>query len=263
MLTLMDGARQTATSSNDTPTAPAVALPDDVDALKQLVCELHDALHRKQRENDQLSHRLQQLLKARFGPRADRLNPNQLILFATEIIEKASEPAPEENRAEKATGKPRSSRNGHGRRKLPADLPRQQVVHDLPDEEKRCPCCGETRVRIGQETSEQLEFEPAKLYVIEHVRPTYACKQCEGNVTTASKPLQPIEKGLAGPGLLAQVITSKFSDHLPLYRQEQIFKRSGQAIPRSTTCGWLASCAALVRPLVERMKTLTLQGLSI
>jgi transposase len=231
-------------------------MPDDVYALKQLVHELHDALQRKQRENDQLSHRLQQLLKARFGPRADRLNPNQLILFATEIIEKASEPAP----VETPKGRPPSNRNGHGRRKLPADLPRQQVVHDLPDDEKRCPCCGEARVRIGQETSEQLEFEPATLYVIEHVRPTYACKRCEGNVTTASKPLQPIEKGLAGPGLLAQVITSKYGDHLPLYRQEQIFKRSGQSIPRSTTCGWMASCAALVKPLVDRMKTLTLQS---
>ena len=113
----------------------------------------------------------------------------------------------------------------------------------------------------------QAEFEPAKLYVIEHVRPTYACRACEEKaadsgpqIVTAAKPLSPIEKGLAGPGLLAQVITSKFSDHLPLYRQEDLFGRSGHSIPRSTTCGWMASCAALVRPLVERMKVLVFQS---
>ena len=235
-------------------TSSAVAIPDDVDTLKQLVHELHDALHRSRRTIETLEHRLGQLLKARFGPRADRLNPNQLVLFATEVIEKASEPAPAVDRKDKT----RSNGNGHGRGKLPANLHRIQRVYDLSEEEKNCPCCGETRVRIGQETNEQLEFEPARLYVIEHVRPTYACKKCEGHVITAGKPLQPIEKGLAGPGLLAQVITSKYGDHLPLYRQEQIFQRSGQSIPRSTTCGWMASCAALVRPLVEYMKALVL-----
>jgi transposase len=257
----MDEARP---SSSPSPSAiPTVAFPDDLEALKQLVRELHEALHRSQRKIETLEHRLQQLLKARFGPRADRLNPNQLLLFATEIIEKASEPAP----AEVGTGKTRSNRNGHGRRKLPADLPRKQVVHDLSEEEKHCPCCGAMRERIGQETSEQLEFEPATLYVIEHVRPTYACRACEAKaaeggpqITTAGKPPQPIEKGLAGPGLLAQVITSKYGDHLPLYRQEGIYGRSGHSIPRSTTCGWMASCAGLVRPLVERMKALVLQS---
>src|SRR3972149_4711246 len=100
-------------------TTPAVAIPDDVEALQQLVRELHEALHRKQRENEQLQHRLQQLLKARFGPRADRLTPHQLVLFATEIIEKASEPA----RTEEAKGKSRSQGNGRGRRPFPKDLP--------------------------------------------------------------------------------------------------------------------------------------------
>jgi len=245
------------------PPSAVALLPEDLSACHALIQELHEALHRKQRENEQLQHRLQLLLKARFGPRADRLNPHQMVLFATEIIEKASEPAP----AEDAKGKSRSKRNGHGRRPFPKDLPRRQVVHDLSEEEKRCPCCGTMRARIGQETSEQLEFEPAQLYVIEHVRPTYACRQCEEKaaeggpqIITATKPLSPIEKGLAGPGLLAQVITSKFGDHLPLYRQEDIFGRSGHSIPRSTTCAWMASCAALVRPLVERMKALILQS---
>jgi hypothetical protein len=120
-MTLMDEARSS--SPHSPSTTPAAAIPDDVEALRQLVRELHEALHRQQRENEQLQHRLQLLLKARFGPRADRLNPNQLVLFATEIIEQASLPAP----TEEAKSKPRSQRNGHGRRKLPADLPRTQV----------------------------------------------------------------------------------------------------------------------------------------
>jgi transposase len=229
-----------------------------MEALKALVRELVDALEKSQRRNEQLEHRLGVLLKARFGPRADRLDPKQLLLFAKEILAEAEKPAPEP--ASPPKPKAPSNGNGHGRRPLPKDLPRKQVVHDLSDEEKRCPCCGEMRVRIGQETSEQLELIPAQLHVIEHIRPTYACKKCEGNVETASKPLQPIEKGLAGPGLLAQVITNKFGDHLPLYRQEDILGRSGYEIPRSTTCGWLAGCAGLVRPLYERMTELVLES---
>lgn len=233
-----------------------LSVPDDLATCQAVIRQLHEALHKSQRENEQLLHRLRVLLKARFGPRADRVDPNQLALFATEILEQVEKPSPKPTAQlrRSSSGKP----NGHGRRRLPADLPREQVVHDLSEEEKRCPCCGEMRVQIGQEVSEQLDIEPAKLWVIEHVRPTYACRRCEGQVRTASKPLQPIEKGLAGPGLLAQVITSKYGDHLPLYRQEDILGRSGQAIPRSTTCGWLASCASLVRPLYERMKELVL-----
>jgi transposase len=243
------------TSSHPAVTSLPPQLPNDVESLKAIVQQLHESLEQARQRNQKLEHQLEQLLKWRFGPRADRLDPNQLTLFATELLEKVEPPAP----APQPKTAP-SQRNGHGRRPLPKELARQQVVHDLSEEEKRCPCCGEMRVRIGEQTSEQLEFEPSKLYVLEHVRPTYACRKCEGNVQTASKPLQPIEKGVAGPGLLAQVITCKYGDHLPLYRQEAILGRSGQSIPRSTTCGWLASCASLVRPLYDLMRTLILMS---
>jgi transposase len=226
-------------------------LPDNVDVLKSLVLELHEALDKTMRENNQLQHRLAMLLKARFGPRADRLDPKQMLLFATEMMEVVDKPASAHQ--PKGPTKDRVHREGHGRRPFPPELPRVSMTHDLSEDEKRCPCCGETRTKIGEERSEQLELEPAKLYVIQHVRPTYACRKCEGNVQTAAKPLQPIERGLAGPGLLAQVITAKFGDHLPLYRQEDILQRSGHSIPRSTTCGWLASCATLVKPLYDLM----------
>jgi len=246
-----------ASSACNSTALPRASLPNDLATCQTLIQQLHEALEQAQRRNRQLEHRLELLLKARFGPRADRLNPAQLLLFAEELLAKAEAAAPAP--APPSAGRP--SRKGHGRRRLPAELPRQQVVHDLPEAEKPCPCCGTLRVRIGQETSKQLEYEPAKLYVIEHVRPTYACPTCEAQaaergpqITTAAKPLQPIEKGLAGPGLLAAVITNKFSDHLPLYRQEAILARSGQAIARSTTCGWLAACAALVLPLYMLLK---------
>jgi len=254
-----------ASSTATTASASPLAIPDDLDVCQALITQLHETLHRKEREISQLEHRLQQLLKARYGPRADRLDPNQLVLFAAELIEEASRPEEsqpaknEEAKNEKAkNGKAR--RRGHGRRPLPENLPRQRVVHDLSDDEKLCPCCGKTRNQISEEVSEQLELIPASLYVIEHVRRTYACKDCQGQLVTADKPTQPIEKGLAGPGLLAQVITSKYGDHQPLYRQEHILARSGANIPRSTTCGWMASCASLVKPLVAYMTALVMQS---
>jgi len=251
-------------SNTCAPTSPpAVELPDDVTALKAIILQQHEAFHQLQHRYEQLEHRLQQLLKARYGPKADRLDPHQLLLFALDMMQEVAPPPKTAHDGASQEKEPPAKRKGHGRKPLPKELPRQQVVHDLTDEEKKCPCCGQMRVRIGQETSEQLEYEPAKLYVIEHVRPTYACKKCEGNVETASKPAQPIEKGLAGPGLLAQVITNKYGDHLPLYRQEHILGRSGHAIPRSTTCGWLASVARLVKPLYELMVAMVLASKAI
>jgi len=150
------------------------------------------------------------------------------------------------------------NRHKHGRQQLPDHLPRIEVEHDLADDEKPCPCCGEVRHRIGREVSEQLEYLPASFKVLRHLRHTYACKRCETTaiepqIQTAAKPPQPIDKGLAGPGLLAYVITSKLGDHLPLYRLEHIFERSGVSIARSTMCAWLQAAGELVQPLVTLM----------
>ena len=141
---------------------------------------------------------------------------------------------------------PSTPSHGHGRRRLPADLPRERVIHDLPEEEKPCPCCGEMRTVIGQEVSEQLDYVPAKLRVIEHVQtqvrlPT-ASQRRRGRARRSPPPRSrssPIEKGLAAPGLLAYVIVSKYGDHLPLYRLERILERHGIDIARSTMCDWM------------------------
>jgi transposase len=182
-----------------------------------------------------------------------------LLLFAELLKTLAPEtPAPQPSPAEpSASPKPT---NGHGRRRIPASVERQQVIHDLPEEEKPCPCCGKMRHVIGRETSEQLDYVPAKVIAIEHVRLKYACPECEKKaaeggpqITVAELPLAPIDKGLAAPGLLSYVMVSKYSDHLPLYRLEKILDRHGIQIARSTMCDWAAQCAEVLDPLYRKM----------
>ncbi|MEW6440661.1 MAG: IS66 family transposase [bacterium] len=200
--------------------------------------------------NEKHKHQLAQLLRHRFGQRADRISSEQLVLWVLEATEDASA-APEKPGPPAASGGPRG--RGHGRRPLPKDLPRKRVVHDVAPEEKICPRCQEEKRKIGEEVSEQLEYVPASFYVIENVRPKYVCVHCEEGVVQGRKPMQAIEKGLPGPGFLAHVVTSKYADHLPLYRLEGIFARHGVEIRRSTMCGWMAYTAELLAPLYERM----------
>jgi len=222
----------------------AGTLPDDVDQLKELVVELL-------RDKAHLQYRLQLLLRQRFGPSAERVDASQLRLFVNELLEQ--DEAEQASAAEsEATVREHSRRNG--RRKLPEALARIRIEHDLTEQERRCPCCGEHRDKIGEETSEQIEYEPAKVHVIEHVRMKYACRKCEGELVTAPKARQAIEKCLTGPGLLAQVAVSKYSDHLPLHRLEGIFKRHGVALNRSTMCDWMRLCAEALLPLATLMK---------
>lgn len=133
---------------------------------------------------------------------------------------------------------------------MPAELPRVQRVYDLSNEEKVC-ACGCALTYIADEKSEQLEIIPAKIYVIEHIKKKYACKQCEDTIKTAKMPTPPIPRSIAASGLLSHVLVSKFQDHLPLFRQEQILKRIGIDIPRATLCLWVIKCAALFKPLMK------------
>lgn len=229
----------------------ASSLPNDVALLQALVLQQSTALEELQRRNDQLAHQLDQLLRRLYGPRSERVDPNQLALFdaGALLAPPEAEPPPESS----SLDKPASRRNGHGRRKLPSHLPRRRINHELPSHQLPCPGCGHQREKIGEETSEQLEYEPASLYVVEHVRFKYACRCCQEQVAAADKPPQPIDKGLPGPGLLAYTAVSKYGDHLPLYRLEEIFSRGGLEISRSTTCGWMRASAELLQPLYQRM----------
>jgi len=123
----------------------------------------------------------------------------------------------------------------------------------FPPQERVCDC-GREKVQIGEDVTEQLEYEPGKMFVFRHIYPKYACSCCKDGVTSAEPAANPIKGGLAGPGLLAYVIVNKFSDHLPLYRQQDVLNRHGIFFARSTLCDWLAQCADLFRPLVELMQ---------
>jgi transposase len=222
--------------------------------------QLLEELQRRTREMDGLQHQLQYLLRRLFGRSSEKVDSKQLLLFNELLQQLAPETPAVEPVAPEAPATSKPNTNGHGRRRLPANLERRQVIHDLPEEEKPCPCCGKMRHVIGRETSEQLDYVPAKLAVIEHVRLKYACPACEANaapggpqIATAEKPLSPIEKGLAAPGLLAYVIVSKYGDHLPLHRLEKILQRHGIEIARSTMCDWAAQCADVLDPLYRRM----------
>lgn len=242
----------------------------DVTAKLQQTKAQHDAvaeqfeitLEEKDRKVAALEHRIKLLLQKIRGSRQERIDPDQLLLFSfqelQELADELEQTANEDPQAEEDETRPRKRRRG--RRRLPKDIQREILRHELGEQERTCPCCGELRCEIGVESSEQLEYIPARWKVIQHDRVKYACKACEENVVIADKPPQPIEKGLPGPGLCAHTVLSKFGDHTPLYRQEDIHSRTGYLIRRSTLCGWLQSLAALSLPLVMRMKHLLLQS---
>ncbi len=242
------------------PSTPTKDLPDDPTFLKQLVVELRQEIESNHRFQEQLQHQLAQLMRKLFGRQSEKLDPNQLKLIFAELqalgLDDGAEDSAEseEEDEEPASESPRRRRRrGHGRRRLPKHLPRKRQEYRLPAKELECPCGG-LLTPSGEEVSEQLEYLPAKMLVIEHARIQYACRQCEESVAIAPKPPQPIDKGLPGPGLLAQVVTSKYADHLPLYRLEGIFKRHGVSLSRSTMCDWVGASADLASPLVDLMK---------
>jgi transposase len=224
-------------------------LPVDVAQCHAMIAELVVKLESQNREVRLLRHELEKLLRWRYGPKREWVDPNQLYLFAAAIMIAAKEAA----QAKPPEESPKPPRPGHGRRPLPPTLERRRVEHDLQPEEKICPECREALRPIGEEVSERLEYVPASLHVIQDVRRKYACpKGC--TVVTASKPMAPIEKGLPGPGLLAHVAVSKYADHQPLHRQEEMLARQGVTVSRRTMAGWMAQSAELLNPLYEKMK---------
>jgi transposase len=240
------------------------SLPDDKDALKALVAVLmreRDDLHI---ENLRLQVELDSYKKRYYGPRADRLQSAgdlaQLLLsFSQELDRKPINPddvpPPSEPQEELRRVKRRK-----GRRHLAnfENLPVTTHVYELNGEQRSCPCCGMQRKEIGQEESWQIEHIPGRFERIQHVRKKYACPACESNgdhpqIATAAKPGTAVEKGMAGPGLLAYIVTSKFAEYTPLYRLEDIFGRQGFEISRATQSVWCGDVADLVEPLYALM----------
>ena len=194
-----------------------------------------------------------------FGRRSEKLHddPNQSLLFGSaEGGEAQEDPEAEEGSEEdEEASSPRRRRKRHGgRRPLPDHLPR--CIHEIhpPEEELTCLYCQEKKTIFGQDVTEELDVVPAKFFVNRYVRFKYACRKCQEHVSIGSLPARPMDKGIPGPGFLAQLITSKYADHSPLYRQQQIYRRVGLEIPRSTMCGWVSYTASVLSPIVEAMK---------
>lgn len=231
-------------------TAATQQFPDDPQALKALLAERTATLERQGHELDALKAKLAwfeeqwRLAQAkRFGAASEQA-PGQARLF--DEAEAEAEPLP----AEETITYRRTKR---GRRRLPADLPREQRIHDLPEAERVCTGCGAGLHRIGEERSEELEFIPARLKVIEHVTVKYGCRGCEEGVARAPTPARPIPGSIASPALLASVAVAKYADGLPLYRQSEIFARLGVELPRATLAGWMVRAGQLVEPLITRL----------
>jgi len=345
-------------------------LPDDAGVLKHMVLELLASLVQERKDKDAYRHQLAQALRRLYGPRTERIDPRQLLLFAPP----AETPAAGTLAAAVGSPEPQARAQRrcrpHGRRRLPDHLPREERHHRLTEAERLCRACGQVRVDIGVDASERLEYRPASLHVIRHLVHKYACRCCgretaaagpgqgpaaqeskampptspeppppagpashpeplaadpaptaprqespaagqesqarptaspgpaasadpashpeptgpvpariapcpeescgtgqaadpAGVVIAGQKPRMPIDKGLPGPGLLAHLIVSKFTDHLPLHRLERIYARQGVFLHRSTLCDWLGACADLLWPLYQRMIAVVLQSRSL
>jgi len=228
-------------------------LPDDPLTLQAMVRELLDALASERRTSESLRTRLDQLLRRLYGPKSEKVSQTPSLFESDQSDNALSLDAQPDPVPETPPASPKLKKRGHGRRRLPPDLPRQRLEHDLSETEKLCPCCQSPRVRIGEEVSERLDYRPASLYVVEHVRPKYACRSCQSCVTVTAVPPEPLPKAIAAPGLLAHIITAKFADHLPLYRLEGILARHGMELSRSTMCDWLAGCAKALWPIYDAM----------
>lgn len=160
----------------------------------------------------------------------------------------AATPKPAEDPKSRVDG---YERNAPKRTPLPEALPREIIRHDLPEDQRSCSCCGDSLHEIGVDATEQLDIIPAKIQVLRHERVKYGCRTCEAKIVTATMPPQPIPKSMASPSTLAHVAISKYADHLPLYRQEAMWSRSGIDLDRGTLASWMIRAGDLVQPLVN------------
>ena len=224
-------------------------LPDDIESLKRLVIAQRALLLSREVEIEKLRIELARLKRLRFGRSSERLDARiaQLELTLEELEASVAE-QPELPVTVTAPREPTPPKSPV-RRPLPAHLPREQVMHQPAC---TCPACGSALRRLGEDVAELLEYVPARFKVIRHVRPKYACGQCQ-TVVQSPAPERPIARGLAGPGLLAHVLVSKYCDHLPLYRQAQMYAREGVELSRSTLADWVGESSALLRPLVDAL----------
>jgi transposase len=234
------------------------------DDARRRIAELERILEATAADYDRLKEEHAELLETLallrryvFGPRRERCSddPNQGHLFdlPAEPEPEPLAPAPD---GDAASPRPRPARTP--RRARFEHLPHIRIEHDLTEAEKTCSCCGAPKVKIGEDESRELEFIPARLEVRVHVLPKYACSTCRDGVASPPVPPGPTPGGMAGPGLAAFVVVSKFADHLPLYRLEDILTRHGVYLSRSTLGDWVRDAALVLGPLAALQRDLVL-----
>src|SRR6516225_10361838 len=245
--------------------AERTALPDldtlELAALKKLIIEQHQQLQSKdeqlQRKDEQLASRdseiehlkllISKLRREQYGRSSEKLDRQieQLGLRLGELeASRANDSEKSESRRDSIVARP-------ARRPLPANLPREVRTYSPPESD--CRDCGRPMKQLGEDVSEMLEYVPEHFKVIRHVRKKLVCIRCD-RIVQAMAPSRPIERGIAGPGLLAHVLVSKYCDHLPLYRQSEIYARAGVPLERSTLAEWVGCCSRLMKPLVEVLR---------
>jgi transposase len=228
-------------------------LPDDIETLKRLIIDQQARLTERDHEIEHLKLLIAKLRRLQFGRSSEKLDAKigQLELLVEELeANRASRVA----RAAEVTGATPEQKARPARRSLPEHLPRETVEHAPAC---TCPDCGATMRKIGEDVAEMLEYVPASFKVIRHVRPKLACVRCQ-KIVQEPAPSRPIARGIAGPGLLAHILVAKYADHLPLYRQSQIYAREGVALERSTLADCVGGAAALLDPLIEALARYTL-----
>ena len=227
-------------------TVLADSLPDDPGTLKAMLIA-------ERVQNERLRQIIKELQRHRFGRRAETLPEDQMLLGLEDVEQVAASGEAASDAANPVERSSRAANRRVNRGSLPAHLPRIEMVVDI--EHRTCPCCGKALHRIGEDTGERLDIVPAQFRVLVLRRPKYACRACENVVVQAPAPARLIEGGLPTEATVAQVLVSKYADHVPLYRQAQIYARQGVELDRSTLADWVGRAAFMLRPVHERLLT--------
>src|SRR4051794_31504717 len=252
--------------SNRTMNPAPEPLPNDVAALRAMLVAAWAARDAERAEkarlaaecdqlagqNDRLRHLLRQLQRLQFGPRSEKLDPDQLNLALEDVEQAIAETEAQQEKADPALKRARAETRRTSRGSLPEHLPRVEVV--IEPENTACTCCGGAMQVIGEDRSQRLDVIPAQYRVLITRRPKYACRTCQEGVVQAAAPARLIAGGLPTERLVAQVLVAKYADHCPLYRQSQILARQGIAIDRATLAFWVGYAAAEITPLWRLMR---------
>lgn len=235
-------------------------LPDTPEKLKEMILSLHKNLAEYKQEASEYKSKYENILEQlRLAKQKQFASSSEKNVLQPGLFDEPGFDLPDDVKDQLADANDKTTVAAHTRSKkptrckLPADLPRETIIHDILESDKLC-ACGNYLVKIGEEVTEQLKYIPAQLSVVQHIRPKYACKPCQESVKIAPMPQLLLPKSIATPELVAHIIIAKYCDHLPLYRQEKMWERIAVNLPRSSLCGWVLKAAELCEPLIKQLQ---------